>query len=183
MKKIKFLLSAVIILSLFTCVGWVWLNGLYDLDYTTLTNLFNEQEDLQENENIIIGKYTLLIYGLLILIMGVGSFLLYRQKLINYNIKKKKYKGINQAQINEYIVSNISSVSINSICDHFELPVNKLYNLLGKKKPGDLIREERLKIVRQMKIENKSKKEIAQATGFSTSYLKKLLSNQWMKKF
>ena len=89
-----------------------------------------------------------------------------------------KYKGINQAQINEYIVSNISSVSINSICDHFELPVNKLYNLLGDKKPGDLIRDERLKIVRQMKIENKSLKEIAQATGFSTSYLKKLLSNQ-----
>ena len=154
------------------------INGLYDLDYTTLTNLFNEQEDLQEKENIIIKKDNLLIYGLLILLLGTGSFLLFRQKLINYNIKKAKYKGINQAQINEYIVSNISSVSINSICDHFELPVNKLYNLLGKKKPGDLIREERLKIVRQMKIENKSKKEIAQATGFSTSYLKKLLSNQ-----
>lgn len=151
------------------------INGLYEFDNSTLTNLFNEQEDLQEKENIIIRKDKLLIYGLFILLLVAGSFLFFRQKLINYNIKKMKYKGINQAQINEYIVSNISSVSINSICDHFELPVNKLYNLLGDKKPGDLIREERLKIVRQMKIENKSKKEIAQATGFSTSYLKKLL--------
>ena len=151
------------------------INGLYDLDYTTLTNLFNEQEDLQENENIIIGKYTLIISGLLLFLSVAGSFLLFRQKLIKYFREKQKYKGIKQAQINEYIVSNISSVSINSICDHFELPVNKLYNLLGDKKPGDLIRDERLKIVRQMKIENKSKKEIAQATGFSTSYLKKLL--------
>jgi len=151
------------------------INGLYEFDNSTLTNLFNEQEDLQEKENIIIRKDKLLIYGLFILLLVAGGFLFFRQKLINYNIKKEKYKGINQAQINEYIVSNISSVSINSICDHFELPVNKLYNLLGDKKPGDLIRDERLKIVRQMKIENKSKKEIAQATGFSTSYLKKLL--------
>ena len=151
------------------------INGLYEFDNSTLTNLFNEQEDLQEKENIIIRKDKLLIFGLFILLLVAGGFLFFRQKLINYNIKKEKYKGINQAQINEYIVSNISSVSINSICDHFELPVNKLYNLLGDKKPGDLIRDERLKIVRQMKIENKSKKEIAQATGFSTSYLKKLL--------
>ena len=152
------------------------INGLYDLDYTTLTNLFNEQEDIQEKENIIIRKDNLLIYGLLILLLGAGSFLLLRQKLINFNIKKEKYKEINQAQINEYIVSNISSVSINSICDHFELPVNKLYKILGKKKPGYLIREERLKIVRQMNIENKSLKEIVQATGFSISYLKKMLN-------
>ena len=154
------------------------INGLYDLDYTTLTNLFNEQVELQEKENIIIRKDNLLIYGLLLFLSVVGSFLLFRQKLIKYIREKQKYKGINQAQINEYIVSNISSVSINSICDHFELPVNKLYNLLGEKKPGDLIREERLKIVRQMKIENKSLKEITQATGFSTSYLKKLLSKK-----
>lgn len=117
-----------------------------------------------------------MFYGLLIILLGVLGFLLFKQKIKKINENKKKYKGINQAQINEYIVSNISSVSINSICDHFELPLNKLYKILGKKKPGDLIRKERLKIVRQMKIENKSIKEIAQATGFSISYLKKMLN-------
>ena len=153
------------------------INGLYELDNSTLTYLFNEQVNVQIEENIIIRKENLLVYGLLIILLGAVGFLLFRQKIKKINKKREKYKGINQAQINEYIVSNISSVSINSICNHFELPVNKLYNLLGKKKPGDLIREERLKIVRQMKIENKSIKEIAQATGFSTSYLKKLLSS------
>jgi outer membrane protein assembly factor BamB len=153
------------------------INGLYELDNSTLTYLFNEQAIVQIEENIIIRKENLLIYGLLIILLGAAGFLLFRQKIKKINEKREKYKGINQAQINEYIVSNISSVSINSICNHFELPVNKLYNLLGKKKPGDLIREERLKIVKQMKIENKSIKEIAQATGFSTSYLKKLLSS------
>ena len=153
------------------------INGLYELDNSTLTYLFNEQVNVQIEENIIIRKENLLVYGLLIILLGAVGLLLFRQEIKKMNEKREKYKGINQAQINEYIVSNISSVSINSICNHFELPVNKLYNLLGKKKPGDLIREERLKIVRQMKIENKSIKEIAQATGFSTSYLKKLLSS------
>jgi hypothetical protein len=153
------------------------INGLYELDNSTLTYLFYEQANVQIEENIIIRKENLLVYGLLIILFGAVGFLLFRQKIKKINKKREKYKGINQAQINEYIVSNISSVSINSICDHFELPVNKLYNLLGKKKPGDLIREERIKIARQMKIKNKSIKEIAQATGFSTSYLKKLLSS------
>lgn len=153
------------------------INGLYELDNSTLTYLFDEQANVQVEENIIIRKENLLVYGLLIILLGAVGLLLFRQEIKKMNEKREKYKGINQAQINEYIVSNISSVSINSICNHFELPVNKLYNLLGKKKPGDLIREERLKIVRQMKIENKSIKEIAQATGFSTSYLKKLLSS------
>lgn len=151
---------------------------MYEFDHSALTNLFNEQLELQEKENIIIRKDNILIYGLLLFLLVAGSFQLFRLKQIKYFREKNKYKGINQSQINEYIVSNISSVSINSICDHFQLPVNKLYNLLGDKKPGDLIREERLKIVRQMKIEKESLKEIAQATGFSTSYLKKLLSNQ-----
>ena len=153
------------------------INGLYELDNSTLTYLFDEQANVQIEENIIIRKENLLVYGLLIILLGAVGLLLFRQEIKKMNEKREKYKGINQAQINEYIVSNISSVSINSICNHFELPVNKLYNLLGKKKPGDLIREERLKIVRQMKIENKSIKEIARATGFSNSYVKKLLSN------
>jgi len=153
------------------------INGLYELDNSTLTYLFDEQANVQIEENIIIRKETLLVYGLLIILLGAVGFLLFRQKIKKMNDKREKYQGINQAQINEYIVSNITSVSINSICNHFELPVNKLYNLLGKKKPGDFIREERLKIVRQMKIENKSIKEIARATGFSNSYVKKLLSN------
>jgi hypothetical protein len=153
------------------------INGLYELDNSTLTYLFDEQANVQIEENIIIRKENLLVYGLLIILLGAVGLLLFRQEIKKMNEKREKYKGINQAQINEYIVSNISSVSINSICNHFELPVNKLYNLLGKKKPGDLIREERLKIVSQMKIENKSIKEIARATGFSNSYVKKLLSN------
>jgi hypothetical protein len=45
---------------------------------------------------------------------------------------------------------------------------------MGNKKPGDIIRSEKLKIVRKMRRENASEEEIAKATGFSISYLKKI---------
>ena len=153
------------------------INGLYEFDNSKLTNLFDKQVNVQIEKSFIINKEEIFAYAFLIVLLGIGSFVLFNQRMKKKYRIKEKYEEVNQAQINEYIVSNISSVSINSICDHFELNVNKLYNLLGKKKPGDIIREERLKILRQMRIENKSIKDIAQATGFSTSYIKKLLSS------
>jgi hypothetical protein len=41
-------------------------------------------------------------------------------------------------------------------------------------KPGEIIRKERLKIVKRMRKERASEEEIAKATGFSISYLKKI---------
>ena len=153
-------------------------NGLYDFDNITLTNLFNDQATIQIEENFIIKKGELIVYGLLILLLVAGIFLLFSNKLKKNNRIKLKHNGVNQSQIIEYIINNINSVSIKSICDHFELPVNKLYSLLGEKKPGDIIREERIKIVMQMKIHNNSAKDISQSTGFSISYVKKLLANK-----
>ena len=150
---------------------------MYEFDNSKLTNLFDKQVNVQIEKSFIINKEEIFAYVFLIVLLGIVSFVLFNQRMKKKYRIKEKYEEVNQAQINEYIVSNISSVSINSICDHFELNVNKLYNLLGKKKPGDIIREERLKILRQMRIENKSIKDIAQATGFSTSYIKKLLSS------
>jgi len=46
-------------------------------------------------------------------------------------------------KIKEFIVENISSVSINSICAYFGKTLNSLYNLSGKKKPDSFIREGR----------------------------------------
>ena len=158
------------------------INGLYEFDNSELTNLFNKQVSVQIEKSFIISKEKIFAFAFFIVLFGASSFVLFSQRMKKKYRIKEKYRGINQAQIIEYIVSNINSVSITSICNHFELPVNKLYKLLGDKKPGDLIREERLKIVRQMRIENKSIKEIAQATGFSISYLKKLLSNYTSKK-
>lgn len=154
------------------------INGLYEFDNNTLTNLFNDHVTIQNDENIIIKKGELIAYGLLILLLVAGIFQLFITKLKTNNRKKLEYKGVNKAQIINYIKININSVSIKSICDHFELPLNKLYNLLGEEKPGNIIREERLKIIMQMKIQNNSVEDISKSTGFSISYIKKLLLNK-----
>ena len=60
------------------------------------------------------------------------------------------------------------------LCEEFKLTVNLLYNILGNKKPGKIIRNERLKIVKKMRRQKVSEEIISKATGFSRSYLKKI---------
>ena len=60
------------------------------------------------------------------------------------------------------------------LCEEFNLTVNLLYNILGNKKPGEIIRKERLKIVKKMRRQKVSEEIISKATGFSISYLKKI---------
>ena len=77
-------------------------------------------------------------------------------------------------KIESFIRLNIQNVSVELICETFDLPVNALYKALGNVKPGEIIRKERLKIVKRMRKERASEEEIAKATGFSISYLKKI---------
>jgi len=66
-------------------------------------------------------------------------------------------------------------VSIESICLEFNVNQNEIYKILrNEKKPGELIRGERIKVVREMRKKKKSEEEISSATGFSISYLKKI---------
>ena len=77
-------------------------------------------------------------------------------------------------KIEAFIRLNIQNVSVELICETFDLPVNALYKTLGNVKPGEIIRKERLIIVKRMRREKASEEEIAKATGFSISYLKKV---------
>jgi hypothetical protein len=49
-----------------------------------------------------------------------------------------------------------------------------LYDILGNDKPGEIIRNYRMEIVRKYRRLKISEEEIAQKTGFSISYLKKI---------
>jgi len=92
-------------------------------------------------------------------------------KKINLNNNKDK---LNETLIRDYIIEHLNTVNINSICDEFKISTNKLYSILNKNKPGDIIREERLKVVRKMRKQDISENRIAKITGFSISYLKKI---------
>ena len=84
-------------------------------------------------------------------------------------------KDINlDEKIIAFIKLNIAHVSVSLLCEKFKLSVNELYNVLGNKKPGEIIRKERLKIVKKMRHQKVSEEIISRATGFSISYLKKI---------
>ena len=76
-----------------------------------------------------------------------------------------------RTRVIDYINNHIESASIQTICDHFNFSNTKLYAITKPEKPGELIRRLRAERVRQMRDAGYSKSEIADATGFSKSYV------------
>ena len=146
-------------------------NGLYELNYQDLLALFdsNKPKIKATTQNIfpfIIGSFVLLIVSILILTIIRQNRIIKNQRALESLTTKDK--------IEAFIRLNIQIVSVELICETFDLPVNALYKTLGNVKPGEIIRKERLIIVKRMRREKASEEEIAKATGFSVSYLKKV---------
>lgn len=146
-------------------------NGLYQLDYQDLMLLFetNKPKIVENKQNVLpyaIGSLVILVVAILILILIRQNRIIKNQRSLESLTTKDK--------IEAFIKLNIQNVSVELICETFNLPVNALYKTLGNVKPGEIIRNERLKIVKKMRREKASEEEIAKATGFSVSYLKKI---------
>ena len=146
-------------------------NGLYTLNYRDLLALFNVnkptlEEPKQDVLPFIIGSLILLVVSILVLTLIRQNRIIKNQHTLESLTTKDK--------IEAFIRLNIHNVSVELICETFDLPVNALYKTLGNVKPGEIIRKERLIIVKRMRREKASEEEIAKATGFSVSYLKKV---------
>jgi AraC-like DNA-binding protein len=68
----------------------------------------------------------------------------------------------------------LPEASIKTILDEFNLNAPQLYTLLSPDKPGAIIQNLRMEMVKKMRMEGKPASEISEASGFSISYLKKL---------
>ena len=79
-----------------------------------------------------------------------------------------------EKDIKTYIHQNISNVSVDSICNEFNVSTNRLYKIMNNQKPGKYIQQQRIKLVRSLRAQNLSENEIHKKTGFSVSYLKQL---------
>ena len=146
-------------------------NGLYKLNYRDLLALFNVnkptvEEPKQDVLPFIIGSLILLVVSILVLTLIRQNRIIKNQRTLESLTTKDK--------IEAFIRLNIHNVSVELICETFDLPVNALYKTLGNVKPGEIIRKERLTIIKRMRREKASEEEIAKATGFSVSYLKKV---------
>jgi hypothetical protein len=72
-------------------------------------------------------------------------------------------------------VDKITLSPIHGIYEKFKINPNQLYDILENEKPGELIRNHRIQLVRKYRREKKDEKFISENTGFSESYLKKIV--------
>ena len=146
-------------------------NGIYELTYPDLLSLFaiNKPKIKESNQYII----PITIGSFIALLLTILTITIIRQKRIIKN-QQTLESLTTKDKIEAFIRLNIQNVNVELICETFDLPVNALYKTLGNIKPGEIIRKERLKIVRRMRKEMASEEKIAKASGFSLSYLKKI---------
>lgn len=145
--------------------------GLYKFSFQDLKNHldFYETKTPELNrpkESPLITKLFLVLFSILIIVV-----LLLNRKRKAVNVKAS---SLRLEKIDAYIDSNISTVTIKEISDQFDIKVHELYEIMDGVKPGKYIRDKRVKIVNRMRKEGASTEEIAEKSGFSISYLKKL---------
>ena len=114
----------------------------------------------------------LIIIG--ILLLGSLGYLIIHRRI------KNSYASISNVlferkDIENYIDSNLNQVTIISIKEHFNLSNRSLYEILKPLKPGQLIAQKRKLKADKLYNDGADNETIAKITGFSTSYLKKII--------
>ncbi len=149
------------------------IHGFYQLNKSQIEQLITQrQEEIKQdsnptneslNKSIIYG-----LSGLCTLLLGLSIYLVTRAKKANVDKKAKA------EEIIAYIDENLKDVTIVNTCHKFKINPLQLNDILGNDKPGELIRSKRLDLVRKMRRDRRREEDIAQVTGFSVSYLKKI---------
>ena len=145
--------------------------GIYKFNTEEFKSALNNPNKLTQKTNTEKAFSYEVIFVLLLIILALIVLLVLR---IKNNTVKSKNNDLKLKEIDSYIESNISSVSLKELTDHFDLKVHDIYEIMEGIKPGKYIRDKRMKIVNKMRKEGASIEDISQKSGFSISYLKKL---------
>ena len=145
--------------------------GIYKFNTEDLKSNFNTPNEPNQKTNTEKAFSYEVIFILLLIILVLVVLLVLKTK---NNTAKSKNNDLKLKEIDRYIESNISSVSLKELTDHFDLKVHDIYEIMEGIKPGKYIRDKRMKIVNKMRKEGASTEDISQKSGFSISYLKKL---------
>jgi hypothetical protein len=158
------------------------INGIINLSENNIEKITEEYEDsllAKSNSNSSFESNYKLFLGIILLLIIIVIVLIYyliknKNKPADKVIEKENYGEATKDNIIYYIQDNITTVTIQSIRDAFDLTPIALYEILGNDKPGELIRNHRMELVRKYRRIKLSEEDIAQKTGFSVSYLKKI---------
>lgn len=158
------------------------INGLYSITLGKLPEIINSNK-LKKVEATFFSNTNLFlaILSLLLILTVVSSIMYYKNKLklVNINFDSKEEKAtLTKAQIETFITEHISTASIKTIIDAFNITAPHLYTLFEPDKPGTYINQQRIQLFNRLLAEKKSIDVIAKSTGFSPAYLKKLMTQK-----
>lgn len=154
------------------------LTGLFSFRISDIPDLIkvNQTDVKNKNENrnfILIGiLFALIFISATVIISSYNKKLKKAEKTI-ITLQAPK-ETITREKIEAYISNNLPYASLKTLMDHFKVSAPIIYEELKPDKPGSIIQQLRLKIVVEMRRDNKSHEEISAATGLSISYLKKI---------
>jgi hypothetical protein len=136
--------------------------------------LFNENNNARPLP-LLPSKLLQLLLGLAVVVIIFLAILarIFWKKILGKQVVTK-IQDFPLSELETFIEENLAHVSIPMICDQFNVSVNQLYQILSPEKPGALIHRARMAKVIELGKKGKSMEEIAQASGFSLSYLQKI---------
>ena len=152
------------------------INGLYSINAKDFTTLI--RSNTQKIKKSELPLYVLII-GAVIIVLAIVLLLLLvnaQQKLkkTNWQIKEIEKETLNREKIELFIRENLAIASLKSIAEHFNTNNSMVYQLLEPDKPGSIITTLRTEVVVEMKKKGINIEQIAEATGLSESYIRKI---------
>jgi len=154
------------------------INGLYKIRTSDIPALVQANKSYELDDQTAANMVTVISIASILLLTMVGFNIRFRRKL---KLAEETIETLNEPStkvtremIEEHIQNNLSDASLKMLQDDFKMSSSQLYIILKPDRPGAIIQRIRLGIFRQMREEGKTYTEIAEATGLSVSYLKKL---------
>lgn len=97
--------------------------------------------------------------------------------LLRFTLTKERNKSRvkSKGEIERYIATNLSKVTVADLMNEFKLSYNSLNSLLKPLTAAQFIRETRKQTIKGLKEQQLSTAEIAEKTGYNTQYLQKII--------
>lgn len=162
------------------------INGLYTIDVNDFDELIKRNKAEIEGVKLPVWFYYIGMGIGLISIMLIYLLISARKKLEQAETKIEELNishtevleqlesPLDREQIEAYIRENLSTASLKSITSHFETTTRDIYKIIEPEKPGSIIQKLRLELLIEMKKSGADSEQIAEATGLSVSYIRKI---------
>lgn len=154
------------------------ISGLYVFDVKQLDKIATSMNATASSSRTP-GWFPVIAVALLLLLVLLLTVLVrYRKKIDALQTERilpePEKPKLTREEIEMFIRENLISASLNSITDKFKINTSTVYALLEPDKPGAIIQELRMTKVKMLRKEGATAKDIAEVTGLSASYIRKI---------